>query len=226
MAIFRPGAIVGAISGSINGATFVHGPNGAVIRNRPQRAAPKGPGIEAMQSSMNQLQTEWADLTDDQRLSWRTAATDYDRKNRLGLASPLTGHQLFLKVNLEMHSATEPFFSTPSVNGTSEGPRSFSVALSASGDLDWLADPPQGSSIGIFISFARLVFTPTPPRNVSKLVFLHRHLGTELDRDMRTEIEAIFGIPVVGQTMLCGCAATSGKFYMGRPLTLIETVGA
>ena len=226
MAIFSQGPIVGAISGSVGGATFVNGRGSRVLRHRPARPAPKGTGIQATQSAMNQLQNAWADLTDAQRLQWRTAAVNVNRTNRLGLSAPLSGLQFFLSVNIPMRQSPAAFFPEPNVVGTSEGPTSFTVSLSAAGSLTWNAQPPFGFGAGFWLCWARLIFTPTPPTAVRGLVFMKAVSGASMTENIRTEIEARFGAPIQGQTMLCGCSAQAGNLYMSKALTLIETVGA
>lgn len=226
MAIIRYGVVVGALSGSVGGGTFVNGRGSPVLRHRPARPAPKGSGIERSQSLLNILQGTWHDFSEAERDAWRAAAVDYARTNRLGQQSPLTGVQLFLKVNLEMGPLGAPFFTAPSVLGTSEGPRDFTVDLSASGDLTWQAQPPFGFGAAIFFVFAKVLFTTVPPKNSSKMVFLKRFAVATLDDDLRPEIEARWGPPVEDQVIICGVAASAGGFYRSPILPIIAQVGA
>ena len=226
MAIFKPGALVGGISGSLGGVTFVSGPRSPVVRHRPARPRPKGAGIEAQQALMNLLQLEWAGFTDAERAAWRAAATTYQRSNRLSQSAPLTGIQMFLKVNLEAGPSGAPFFPAPNVTGTSEGPRDFSVSLSAAGALTWTANPPFGFGSAIFFVYAKVLFSTTKPKFTPKMVFLGRFAVASLGDDMRTEIEARWGPPIEGQVIICGCSSMGGGLYRSPILTLIETVGA
>lgn len=226
MAIFSASAVVAAISGSIGGVTFVNAKASKVARIRPRRPIPKGPGIESAQSQMNQLQNAWGAFTDAERQSWRTAAASSETTNRLGQGSPPTGQQLFTSVNLEMHDSTVPFFELPAVVGRSEGPRDFTVSLSAAGDLTWNGQPPFGFGSAFFFVFARVFYTTVPPKGGKPMVFLGRFAAPSLARDMRTEIEAKWGPPLEGQVVICGMAASAGGLYRSRILTLIETVGA
>ncbi len=226
MAIFRHGSITGGISGSLGGVTFVNGRGSPVLRHRPIRPAPKGPGIERSQALLNLLEGVWHTFTGPERAAWRTAATTYQRSNRLGQSAPLSGHQLFLKVNLEMGPLGAPFFPSPSVLGTSEGPRDFAVALSASGALKWQGQPPFGFGSAIFFVFGKVLFTSLAPKNAPPMVFLGRFAVASLDDDLRTAIEARWGPPVEDQIIICGVAASAGGLYRSPILTLIEPVGA
>ncbi len=226
MAIFRHGSLTGGISGSVGGVTFVNGRGSPVLRHRPIRPAPKGPGIELAQKDMNILNSSWSNFTDAQRDAWRTAAVDFARPNRLGVQSPLTGHQLFLKINIELHDFGGPLFSGPPAGGQSPAPENFSVALSASGALTWSGDPPPGESGAIFFMFGKLLFTPTPPKNSGPMNFLLRFAAASINQNLRPQIEKLWGAPVEGQTMVCGLAATQGAFSRSPVVVLIEQVGA
>lgn len=226
MAIYQPGALIGGISGTVGGANFVAGRGSDVVRKNRRALPPRGPGIRQAQSEINFYVRAWAELTENQRLAWRNAAKVFPHHNRLGQSNFLTGQQLFIRVNLEWHIVPTVIFETPSTLGVSETPRDFDVTLSASGSLTWSANPPYGVNAARFVVFARPLFTPTKPKNVGKMNFLYADSLSSLTRNMRTEIEAIWGAPVEGQWMLCGCAAAAPGYYRSKILTLIEQVGS
>lgn len=226
MAIFTSSSLIGGISGSIGGATFVNARGSKVVRHRPARRTLRGPGHRRSMSAMNQVQNAWTALTDAQRLMWATSATASSTTNRLGQSSPPTGHQLFSSVNLEMITLSIPQFDEPNIVGRSEGPTTISFDLTVSGDFIFTAQPPHGSGTGQWWCFAYALWLPTPPTFMRRPVFLAFDSGPSMDLDVRTEFEALYGPPQLGQLIVCGIAARSGTRYRSRILTELVTVAA
>lgn len=106
MAIFRPGPLATAISGTIGGVNFVHAKAGPVIRQRIRRTKNLSLSSLTNRSAMHQVRALWRSLAENQRSAWRKAASDFPFTNRLGLTSNLTGFALFTKLNLFAHRNT------------------------------------------------------------------------------------------------------------------------
>ena len=49
--------------------------------------------------NLTSVARRWRSLTDEQRAAWRSTAPAFNSKTRCGTNGPLTGHQLFVKVN-------------------------------------------------------------------------------------------------------------------------------
>ena len=101
MAIFTPGPFAGAVSGPVGGTLFSHTRRGGVLSLRPQRRTNRGFAATRIRARMANMLLEWQNLTPNQRQAWQTAALTWPHRNRLGIASRLSGHQLFLHVNVQ-----------------------------------------------------------------------------------------------------------------------------
>ncbi len=99
MAIYRPSAIVGAISGNVGGVCFVVTKAGLVARKRNVRTRNTSKRRFEVNAGFQKLRNAWRSLSEIQQTSWRQAALTFPHTNRLGLATRLTGFALFIKVN-------------------------------------------------------------------------------------------------------------------------------
>ena len=92
------------------------GRNGQVSRiftiPRNPRTAPQ----MGVRHAFGSVTAKWRTLTEDQRNAWRTAAKAKNTVPRLGQSGPLTGSQLFTKINCSLATlggnqvATPPSF--------------------------------------------------------------------------------------------------------------------
>ncbi len=104
MAIYRAGSLIGAISGSVGGITFVNAKASKVVRFRPikstreQRTLPStgSPARAAFSAAV----AGWQALTDEPRQAWISLSREVTFPNRLGEKRSITGYQLYLKVNV------------------------------------------------------------------------------------------------------------------------------
>lgn len=97
MAIFTNGPIIGSISGSIGGQTFVKAPRANVLRPRRRLTnVDNKRQIKARATYICKVR-RWAAINDSTKTAWRTAAAQLPIPNRLGTKRNLTGFQLFLK---------------------------------------------------------------------------------------------------------------------------------
>ena len=55
----------------------------------------------------------WRTITEQQRIAWNTAAKTTQSRARLGQSGPLTGAQLYIKVNCNLTIVSEPTVATP-----------------------------------------------------------------------------------------------------------------
>ncbi len=109
MALVKFGAAVNQVSGKIGGVVFLRGKGGNVMRSWRKGVNPQTPAQTAQRERLAWLSNAWKGLTASQRKAWDTSAEENFRqhKNRLGEVTQLTGHQLFLKVNL-IYQVLEP----------------------------------------------------------------------------------------------------------------------
>lgn len=100
MALIRTSAIVGSISGSIGGVTFVNARRGVVARHRPNKTKPSSASLLEQQAYFANVTRAWSTLTVEQRSAWNALAVDQPQTNRLGITSAPTGFQIFTRFNL------------------------------------------------------------------------------------------------------------------------------
>lgn len=105
MAIFTPGPLVSALSGTLGSVTFKVGPHANVLaKARTVRPPVLAPTLQ-QQSIYPQLVAAWTALTFQQRAPWHTAAATFVTPNRLGVRRRLSAFQLYMKVNLPPSAA-------------------------------------------------------------------------------------------------------------------------
>lgn len=103
MAIFQPGPLAGTISGPVGGTLFKSTRQGGVIQARPRRTPIRSERALNIRRRMQATQLRWQELTDNQRTAWGAAALTFPHRNRLGVRTLITGHQLFLLVNVQFY---------------------------------------------------------------------------------------------------------------------------
>jgi hypothetical protein len=86
-------------SGSIGTETYLIGRNGQVVRDRVTPANPRTSPQTMQRSILATVAARWRTLTDGDRTSWSSAARTHQTKPRLGMSGPLTGEQLFCRIN-------------------------------------------------------------------------------------------------------------------------------
>lgn len=78
------------------------GRNGLVGRTYTAPSNPRTKGQMEVRNIMTMLTSRFGELTDEQIDAWNTVAGAYFSAPRLGHCGPLTGHQLFMKVNSKL----------------------------------------------------------------------------------------------------------------------------
>ncbi len=144
MALFRPGSIVGQISGRIGGVVYSHNRGGSYIRSSAIPIAVESESADAAKARVTALSRLWADLDDDERAAWRAYAQSDTRRNRLGDSRALTGICSFIAINSRMLLAEEEMLRVPALG----------VAPQALAYLSMTADIGTGT--------CELTFSPTP----------------------------------------------------------------
>jgi len=100
MALFRPGPLVGAISGAMGGVVFVQGRQMQVVRPRPNPIQPGTSLQVSQQRAYAQCCLEWRGLSAADRLTWEVAARNVPFVDRLGRRRSYSPFNLFMAVNM------------------------------------------------------------------------------------------------------------------------------
>jgi hypothetical protein len=92
--------MVAEARGSIGGTTFARNRAGAYARNRTKPVNPSSPKQIVVRLRLSSLQTIWQQtLGSAGRAPWDAVASANPFKNKLGQASPISGFNLYLRVN-------------------------------------------------------------------------------------------------------------------------------
>jgi len=84
---------------SIGSQTYWLGRNGQIVRARTVPSNPSTDPQVAQRAILTATSRHWDALTDAQRSAWRAAAANVQSRATLGMSGPLTGIQLYIKLN-------------------------------------------------------------------------------------------------------------------------------
>lgn len=108
MAIFRPGGVVGSVSGKVGGFVYVNGRSGPVVRRVGVRVPAQSAAAIAARGMPGRVAAAWNALTDSQRLAWRTVAAQLKFPNRLGVLRQISGFQLYSSYVMDIYLGSPP----------------------------------------------------------------------------------------------------------------------
>lgn len=97
MAVFRRGALIGAISGRVGGTTFVESRAGGVIRRVGRRTKRRSHEALLAQRQMQGSMNAWNGLDEENRIVWRRIGEELGVADRFGVRRPLTGYEAFVR---------------------------------------------------------------------------------------------------------------------------------
>ncbi len=115
MAIFRPSAIVGAISGDAGGACFVNSRGSKVVRKKRRTSPNNDPSLIRSQALFANVARNWRILGDDVQAAWHTYALSIPGTSRLGVSRTLSGYQAFVQNTLFLSNFGAPVYGLPPV---------------------------------------------------------------------------------------------------------------
>ncbi len=204
MAIIRLGAIANAISGSIGGTTFAHTKGGTVARAKLRQAAKLSNRATTNRGNMSRMRQSWRDLTEIQRVAWRTVALQLPRANRLGQHTILSGYQLFIRTNMDgIIADPSPLgflrFSDPPEFVSQAPVRTFDVVFSIADGYFYSATPRPSVLDTISAIYGARTFRNYPTNQIPSLrkFFLGSNLFTP--QDITNPWNDAIGAPEVGE---------------------------
>jgi hypothetical protein len=89
------------------------GRNGQVSRSLAIPTNPNTPAQSVVRAAFAQVSIRWKTITDDQRIAWRSAASGYQTRTRLGQSGVMTGNQLYCKINQALANIGEDLVDLP-----------------------------------------------------------------------------------------------------------------
>ena len=176
--------------------------NGRCGQFRRSLAIPTNPRTEEqlnIRQMLGSMAHNWKTITENQRLAWIAAAKLIQSRPRLGQSGPLTGMQLYVRVNFNLTQVGEPAVANPPVVPTFDPNIIQSLELTNVSNVVSLKLVCSGSSDAFNLVWA------TPPQSPGRYA-LHdfNYLG-ELPEvvsgkaDITSLYSAKFGVPAVGQ---------------------------
>jgi len=137
------GAFVGAISGSVGSATFAHGRNAAVIRQKVVPTRVSSQGTVTARRILGQTARAWGALTVAERTAWGVYAASNPIIDRLGQKRILSAQAAFCELNMNLAIAGRPGISDPPVVSAPAELYSLTMLASAAVPLVWVAALPD-----------------------------------------------------------------------------------
>lgn len=155
MAILTPGAMIGAISGSIGGTTFSHNKGGPYIRTRAIPTNPNTARQQAVRTILASLAAAWSNvLTAAQRATWDAFAEANTITNALGQSVKITGLGWYLRCGARLMDAGG---TVPTAAPTAPGPAgllTFTPSFSSTTAIDvaFTAALPGNEHLQVFMT--------------------------------------------------------------------------
>jgi len=226
MAKFTPGIAVGAISGSIGGATFSHNRYGMYVRRRAiPTVATTEPAMNA-KAILATASSAYQSLTAPEKLTWKTWASTNPVIDKLGQQQILTGHIAYIMLNSRLAKAGTAAITVPPLTVNPDG------LLTASITVDVLA------------AATKIEFTPTPLGAADKLWLqaavldspginyvqnLLRNItiseaALATDYDFKADLEAVFGTVIEGQKVVVMASVFNGATGQLSTPSRLETI--
>lgn len=98
---------------SIGSQTYWLGRNGQIVRARTVPSNPSTDPQVTQRAVLTAASRAWDALTDIQRSAWRAAAANVQSRATLGMSGPLTGIQLYIKLNATLATFGQPAIDAP-----------------------------------------------------------------------------------------------------------------
>lgn len=93
-------ALVSSINGSIAGTTFQRNAYGHTIKKKPNIVNPNRKAQQPRRAALQLISQTWQSLTGAERAQWQAQAIAFPVPSRLNPSASLTGHALWLRLNL------------------------------------------------------------------------------------------------------------------------------
>lgn len=204
MALFKPGPVVGQVSGRVGGSVFSHNKGGAYIRNGAIPVTSTTADALNAKARLTNSSQAWGALTATQRLAWAVFAQNTPLLNRLGDSRPVPANALYIALNTRLVQAGQSTISTPPAT---DAPASLaSLVLSAdigTGTYDITFTPtPLGAGLMPRI-FAAKVQRDSINYVADQLRLVQFGAAAQASPlDIQTAVEAKFGPSVVGEKVV------------------------
>jgi len=93
-------AIVSTINGSIGGTTFQRNAFGSTVKKKSHQVRKLTPNQQEVKGALVYMSTKWGALSNADRATWVSYATNYPQYTRLNPDSAINGRSVFMKRNM------------------------------------------------------------------------------------------------------------------------------
>ncbi len=204
MAIIRVGALVGAISGTVGGQTFVTGGRSTVVRNKPAARARTSPSLARERSRWAVGVNSWGGLTTGQQDAWRTAARNLLATNVLGESSPRGGFNFYMQLWMTFRRPSGDNNLLPPVDGQSAAPSNVSAVFDVGGPYNVDSDVPATTGIPSYQIWGYAFASDRENNNPPRLRFIATSNPISVPQDIQPAWDALFGPLQEGQRFAVG----------------------
>lgn len=179
MAIFRPGALIGGISGAIGGVVFSNNRGSRVVRHRPAVKGGRAPRHGPAQAKFRAAQSAWATLDEIERAAWRTFATQVPTTNRLGEQHALSAFQVFVRFNIRSQMFGLGISDDPITSHVHPIPETLTITSGVASGITMLLSPDVGAPLYNILIYGAMNMSLTVPQSYSnwRLIGVQLQLG-------------------------------------------------
>jgi hypothetical protein len=212
-------------SGSFAGNTHSHNRAGQYRRNRRAPVQPIGTGRRAfIRSSFGAASTRWGTLTAAQQAAWAAAADSHPYTDRLGQTFKLTGHQMFVAINVQRYNVGATILTVP--------PTSWDAGVITDPSLTATAGTPTLSVTFSAPTVTTYVLVSFAPPQSSGRNFVNNFWQSSVESATGSPVDALasftaqFGALSVGQRIFCKLTPVSTDGVTGTPTIFSKQITA
>lgn len=231
MAKINFGAVVNDARGKVNGNVFSRNKSGAYVRRKVSPSNPSTVFQAAIRSAFSVNSQAWSSvLTDAQRASWTSFANLYPITNVFGLAIPLNGLNMYVRINTALANIGASLLTDPPASpATTPVPiDTGSLIVSPPGDFTFTqtAIPPTAGTLLYVFATPGLAPGRSAVKNLYKLIGTQTPAPVTVPHtvDVLAQYTARFGVPVLNlryNLLVSTIDPTVGIPTVGQPLTAI-----
>lgn len=168
MAIWRPSALVGALSGRLGGAVFVARRSTPVVRKAPAGGPTLTPAQARWRSALTNSRKAWHDVSDLDRQAWAVLAAQRPVYNALGQLRTMSAFNLYVQHNAFRQLAGFGKIDSIPLPARAQAFESLSINAEAGVDLNLIAGVRSP-----FSSLPALLFGANSYRDSAPKVYTH-----------------------------------------------------
>lgn len=208
MAIMRAGALAGQLSGRVGGVIFSRNRGGDYVRNGPCPVNPRTTYQVAVRNALATASTRWNDPSFTYRAAWVAWANANPIQNRLGETIRLQGNAAFVQLNSRLVQVGLSVVDTPPIVSTPTGLLTVTPTYNIGAGAFQIAYTATPLAAGMMLWVRGCLMTSPAIQFIKNRL---RHFFTSAaaaasPADIEAAFNARFGVPTVGQTVVCHVA--------------------